>query len=87
MDWALLITAITPALIGAIKKYLPGIMGKVPTVLIPLAAPLIGIGIDYLGSLTVGGSAGTLNAALYGALGVWAREVLDQVKQATAKPA
>ena len=88
MDYALLITALVPVLIGGTKKFLPGLMGKIPTFLIPIAAPLLGIGLDYLGSFATGTSAGTLKAAIYGGLGVWLREVVDQFKTAAVgKPA
>lgn len=74
--WTLLITVFTPSLIAGLKLLLP----RIPKVCLPLLAPVLGVVIDIVAQHTTGndlGNAGT--AAVFGALGVFLREVYDQV--------
>lgn len=72
----LLITVLTPSLIAGLKILLP----KLPKVLLPLLCPLLGVLIDLVAQQTTGTDLGnTGTAALFGALGLFLREVYDQV--------
>jgi hypothetical protein len=80
----LLITGLVPLLIALTKLALP----MVPKWLPPILAPLLGLVLGYVESLLTAGNFNPLNMALYGALGVWLREVVDQLKKlATTIPA
>lgn len=72
-----LIPVIVPILI-AIGKYLAP---KVPTILLPVVAPILGILIGLIDNQISGGQASPLLAAALGAAGVGLREIVDQVKQ------
>jgi len=76
----LVITVSVPLIIIAIKKALPNI----PTVLLPIAAPFVGILGDFLVTVVTGWApaGGMVVAAAAGALGVFLREVVDQTKKA-----
>lgn len=83
----LLITGLTPIVILGIKKIVPDI----PKWLLPLSAPVIGIGIDFVLRKAGLETGGAVSGALYGAAGTWLREFQDQVRQAaglagTTKP-
>ena len=68
-----------PALIYFVKTK---VWPKVPTVLLPIAAPILGLLLDYGMGLFSAAPVGNLYlAAFFGALGVWLREVVDQLKK------
>lgn len=75
----LIITGLTPVVIFGVKKVVP----TIPTVLLPVAAPVVGIGVDF--ALRKAGieTGGAVAGAVWGALGVWLRELQDQVRAMT----
>lgn len=74
----LIITGLTPIVIFGIKKIVP----KIPTVLLPVAAPVIGIILDFVLRKAGVDTGGTFAGAVWGALGLWLRELQDQTKKA-----
>ena len=74
----LLITGLTPIIIYGVKAVVP----KIPKFLLPVAAPLVGIAVDFVLRKVGLETSGSFQAALWGAAGVWLREVQDQAKQA-----
>jgi len=74
----LAITALTPVVIYGVKALVP----KIPKLMLPMIAPVIGVALSYLGQVTGTGPDASAMALVYGGLGVWLREVVDQVKNA-----
>jgi hypothetical protein len=74
----LLLMALTPLVLACLKLLVP----RVPKLFLPLLAPVVGVGLDYVMGLAGATTNGTLAAAVYSASGVWLREVYDQVKKA-----
>jgi len=74
-----LLILLVPLIISQVKKYL----GTNAQWIIPASAPIIGALIDFLQSFVTNTSLGPLQAAVYGGLGVWLRELYDQVKKST----
>lgn len=79
-----LLAALVPAVIALFKKIVPDI----PSWAIPLMAPVLGFGGDFLLSLLSHVPATGWKGALAGLAGVGVREIVDQAKQAlpAAKP-
>lgn len=76
----LLVTIFAPIVVALIKaRY-----AKIPTWMLPLSAPIIGVAGDALVTWVTGLSltGGPVEAAFAGALGVFVREVVDQSKKA-----
>ncbi len=72
-----LIAALTPVLIAGAKALAPAF----PRRLIPILAPILGAALEIVGyyaGLTAGNP---LVGALLGAVGVWLRELVDQLRQ------
>lgn len=84
VDWVNLVTlSITPVIIAVIKWLVP----KVPKVVLPLLAPILGIALDQLVAFMTGHQGNLVLAALLGASGLWLREAIDQAKkQLDAEP-
>ena len=87
MDYVALVnlfaTVLVPVAIQATKVFLP----RLPKVLFPVAAPLLGAGLAILGNYLGVPGANPVFGAIGGAVGVWGREVLDQLnKLAEPKP-
>lgn len=79
--WVALFTpVITPLIIAGIKKITP----KIPSWTLPIIAPVLGMMIDYINAFATGHSTNTLVAAALGLAGVGVREVVDQLKPASA---
>lgn len=79
----LLIMGVVPLLIAAAKLAIP----RFPRRLIPILVPILGAALDLVGYAT--GALGTsrpVAGAVLGALGLWLREVLDQLRQALRPP-
>jgi hypothetical protein len=80
--WVALIPLAVPVLIMVLKWLVPNI----PSVALPIIAPLLGAGADialhYAGYSTLGATWG----ALLGSAGVGLREIADQIKQQMAVP-
>ena len=90
-----LITVLTPLVIVGIRKLAPKIplikipgtkitLGQtdIPKYILPGLAPFIGLGVAYgLEAVGLSFNAG-VGAAVYGGLGVWLREMVDQAKKA-----
>jgi hypothetical protein len=81
MQWVILLqpllVLLVPLIISQGKKYL----GTNAQWVIPASAPIIGALVDFLQSFATNTSLGPLQAAVYGGLGVWLRELYDQVKK------
>ena len=78
--WQAIISFVVPLMIWGSKLLLP----KIPKVVLPILAPFLGAGVEIL--LYLVGASGTSNpilGAILGGLGVWLREVVDQLKKAT----
>jgi len=76
-----LIPLAAPMLIALIKWALP----RVPSYYLPWLAPLLGAGVDWIGSLAGLSAANPVMGALLGASGVAVREALDQAKKRMAQ--
>jgi len=79
----LVIMGLVPVLIAVAKAVIP----RFPRRIIPLLVPALGAALDYAGYFA--GALGTsrpLAGAILGALGLWLREVIDQLKQIGAEP-
>ncbi len=75
--WLALVPILTPIIITVLKWAVP----KIPAVALPLAAPLLGIAIDWLTALVTHGTASPLVAAIAGAAGTGLYEIQKQVRQ------
>lgn len=75
---ALLTPIIVPVILVVFKKAQPSL----PSWLIPLLAPVLGVAIEYVNSLFTQHANNFLLAALLGLAGVGLREIKDQVKPA-----
>jgi hypothetical protein len=83
MDYVtLILPAVVPLLIALTKWAVP----RIPRAAIPVLAPILGAGLEVLGYYAGVTSGNPVAGAVMGALGVWLREVVDQLKQATAAP-
>lgn len=71
----LIIAALSPLVIQMVKLIVP----TLPKWSLPIAAPLLGMLADYIGSLISGGTATPLVGAALGLAGVGVRELIDQV--------
>lgn len=76
-----IIPFLAPIGVATFKYFIP----KIPKVLLPVLAPILGIAIDQLVSLSPGYTANPAFAALLGASGVMLREALDQTKKLIPK--
>jgi drug/metabolite transporter (DMT)-like permease len=74
-----LVTVFVPLLIALTKKWLPSL----PKWLLPILAPLLGVGLALIGDVAVGQNVGVIMGAVYGGLGTWLRELIDQLKKAS----
>lgn len=84
LGWVnLIIVALTPIVIAGIKKLAP----RIPTMLLPFIAPLIGLALNYIASFATGHAANPIVGAVAGALGVWLRELVDQTKKKVVETA
>jgi hypothetical protein len=76
-----LIAGLVPVLIAATKALVP----RFPRRIIPLIVPALGAALDYLGYFGgLLGSSRPLSGAILGALGLWLREVIDQLRRRQA---
>jgi hypothetical protein len=75
--WMMLVGIAVPLLIALAKQEIP----KLPGWALPILAPLLGAGADYLLGLAGMNNAGPLIGAAYGLAGVGLREIKDQVQQ------
>jgi hypothetical protein len=76
--WTSLIALAVPILISLTKLLLPSI----PKVALPILAPILGAALAIVGYYTgLMGESHPLIGALLGAVGVWLREVVDQLKK------
>ena len=76
--WQALITFLVPMLIWGTKSLLP----KIPKAVLPILAPLLGAGLELIPYLTgISGTGNPVLGAIFGGLGVWLREVVDQLKK------
>ena len=79
-----LIAVVTPVVIAGIKALvakIPALEAKIPKFLIPAFAPLVGFLLNLLPALVGLVPVGTVGSLIAGALGVWVREIVDQVKK------
>jgi hypothetical protein len=74
---------IVPIVILGVKKVLP----SVPSFVLPILAPILGIAIDYVNHFATGAGTNLWASIALGAAGVGLREVFDQVKQIKPVPA
>jgi hypothetical protein len=72
------VTVGTPLVIAAVKKLIP----KIPSVWLPLAAPLVGVLVTVATNYAGAPEVPVLAGAIAGGLGVWLREAADQLKKA-----
>lgn len=80
--WAPVIVALVPIVLLYVKKAIP----PSATTLIPVLAPVLGAAADALIAWATGHQADPKAGAIYGALGVFLREVVDQVRKAPWTP-
>ena len=80
--FAPIIVAIVPVLVMLLKKKIPVKYAPV----LPVIAVLLGPVVDYVLSWLVGKAADPTAGAMYGAMGVALREVVDQVRRADWSP-
>ena len=73
---------IVPLVIAGLKKVLP----SVPSFLLPLIAPLLGIALDYINHFATGQATNLIASIALGAAGVGVREAVDQLKSIKPVP-
>lgn len=77
VNWLnLLITGLTPVVTLGLKKLVP----RIPRIVLPLAAPVIGIGLDYVLRLASVETGGPWMAMVFGALGTWLYQGQKEVR-------
>lgn len=74
----LIITGLTPIVILGLKKIVP----QIPGWLLPIAAPVVGLGLGWALQKAGAPTDGGLPAIVWGGLGVWLRELQDQLRKA-----
>jgi hypothetical protein len=72
--WTLLIAGVTPLIVTGVWKLVP----KIPTVVLPLMTPVLGIGLGLLINAVSKANLGWVDMASAGALAVFVREVFNQ---------
>lgn len=72
--WTLLIAGVTPLVVTGVWKLVP----KIPTVILPLMTPVLGIGLGLLINAVSKANLGWVDMASAGALAVFVREVFNQ---------
>jgi hypothetical protein len=82
--WTILTPVLVPVVIALLKIGLMYWGAKIPKALIPVIAPILGAGIDYITSGTLG--AGTAWGAALGLSGVGLREIVDQLRNLGSAP-
>ena len=83
--WDLAIAAVSPLIVTGLWKLMP----KIPSAVVPLMAPVVGIGLGLLLNWLAKANLGWVDMAKAGALAVFVREVTNQVitKRLAAPPA
>ena len=76
------VTWLTPVLVPLLLAGVKLVLPKLPTWVIPIAAPVIGVLIDFVNSLATAHSSNFLVAAALGLAGVGLREVKENLKPA-----
>lgn len=79
--WAYGISGLTPLVIAAIKKVVP----TVPKVALPCIAPFVGLLSALTMNALVGSHLSMIDGASLGMIGVFLREIVDQVRKAVNK--
>lgn len=77
----LLIAVITPFVVALIGKAAATWLPKVPKIVLPLIAPFVGVAVAYALNLAGLDVTQGLGAAVWGAVGVWVREIADQTRK------
>jgi hypothetical protein len=76
--WQLaIIPVLTPLIIAGVKLLMP----KIPTVVLPFLAPVLGAAIDLIAHFATGANLNVWLSAGLGLAGVGLREIVDQSKQ------
>lgn len=75
--WLAIIPIVTPLIIAGIKWGIP----RVPTKLLPILAPILGMALDLVLHFAAGTNLNPTAGALLGMAGVGLREAVDQVKK------
>lgn len=78
----LVIPVVVPLLIAGLKKFIP----NVPTVFLPVLAPLLGVLADWIIQMSGVHTGGLIKGAFLGAAGVGLRELQNQVAKAMPQP-
>lgn len=77
-DWTLLIPLIVPIALAGLKYIVP----KIPKAALPILAPVLGAAVEIVGHYAGLWAADPVKGAIFGALGVFIREVYDQLRKA-----
>lgn len=78
LEWTYLaIVCITPLVIAGLKWLVP----KIPKVALPFVAPVVGVILDQIAAFATAHESNLVLGLISGALGVWLREGVDQVKK------
>jgi len=80
--WKLAISGVTPLIVGFARKLMP----KIPTLLLPLSTPFLGIGIGLLMNWLAVANLSWVDLGQAGAAAVMVRETFDQAYKAFLKP-
>lgn len=82
LNWLnLIISGLTPMVVLGIRKLVP----KIPKLVLPLAVPLIGMGIDWVLRMASVETSGPIWGLVYGAVGTWFYEAQKGVRVAIAE--
>lgn len=82
LNWLnLIISGLTPMVVLGIRKLVP----KIPKLVLPLAVPLIGMGIDWVLRMASVETGGPIWGLVYGAVGTWFYEAQKGVRVAIAE--
>ena len=76
------IELLTPVLVPFIVWITRSAIPKIPSMMLPILASVLGVVVTQIGALATGGHYGVIGGALLGLAGVGVREVLNQVIKA-----
>jgi len=79
--WATLVPALVTVLVPLVIALTKTLLPKIPKWMLPILAPLLGVGLSLIGDAAAGQSVGVIMGAVYGGLGTWLREFIDQLKK------
>lgn len=78
-----ILTWITPVVVPLVLTGVKRVLPKLPSFMIPILAPVLGVAIDFVNTFALGHSSNLALAAVAGLAGVGLREVKENLKPST----